>query len=856
MGALASVSLAQNTIERLEMPHLAGSASSGLIKAVAGPKGTTYSLIEGFTAANVQVLGVVKKNGSNQSLLGKWETGFVNPSAEHWLDLTVDKDGNAYVMYDTPDNLSDVNVTKVAPSGPVWTSTIAAQWRDADWNLHPMVDEGSSIAYSQANNCVFVWGQQAQGAPQPSGKLPVITKITTAGVQVYSRPISVGALTSRGQLAVDGNGDPVAGFGAMIQTDPDVPPFYSDLLVAKFLPGTGDFAWATFYDPNTDPDATVFADCSFATMTFDSSNDPVIVGGQTFVNDKGGQPYVTTGELVLKLTPDGSGIFATVRQEIDAFARTGNIFPNGVFNDPQGGFYVVGGANTYADPSYRQYTDHFDGSGKGDYAKADYGFYATGGFDGYGNLYLAGSTSTITNSGMKTRGVLRKFETAFDLDTSSQYQRTEYDLKDPVKAAATSSNLVAAVYNVFPVTKGNPVFASNEVFPSGSGFKSIGAFLVVHENPEVIGFELTESGVLAGKKAEVTITLDRPAPAGGFQVKMDSSNDKAVASRFFRIPEGQKKTSFQFPVNDTSTSQTTTLRIGPNYLLSTSLTVLANPTGVQTITLDKSTVFGGNSVVATITLTGKAAPNSKILLASTNSSIRPPKQIVLSGGETSATVTIPTDPVNRLSNGFVSATLNSTARAHLTLTAVEISTLTVDHTVLGGGLLNGTITLNRVAPKGGTQVSVVTDSAAAPSTVVTVPQDVKSVNFSIPTLAVPQDADVVFTASTTTLSATASTTVLAPKILSAKFDSDTILKDQKVVLTIRLDGVAPQGGLVISLSSSNPSALSVPPTVTAAGGSKVAKITVVGGSVDTATTVVVTATLNGRSTNATATVSN
>src|SRR5207249_691031 len=100
-----------------------------------------------------------------------------------------------------------------------------------------------------------------------------------------------------------------------------------------------------------------------------------------------------------------------------------------------------------------------------------------------------------------------------------------------------------------------------------------------------------------------------------------------------------------------------------------------------------------------------------------------PDRVVLAPGESSATVTIMTDPVTAPTKVRIIAATGTTIEASLLLLPRPAASITLDpSSVTGGGTVTGTVTLASPAPPGGTLVDLASDNAAA-----TVPQQVKIV---------------------------------------------------------------------------------------------------------------------------------
>src|SRR5919109_5060632 len=164
---------------------------------------------------------------------------------------------------------------------------------------------------------------------------------------------------------------------------------------------------------------------------------------------------------------------------------------------------------------------------------------------------------------------------------------------------------------------------------------------------------------------------------------------------------------------------------------------------------------------------------------------------------------------------------------------IGIYSLTLNPTsVTGGGPQPsiGTVMLSGLAPAGGTQVALSSNSASAsiPASVV-VPAGSTTATFTISTSAVATSTVITFTASSSGTSKSASLTVtpsLLPTVSSLTLNPTSVVGGvQSSTGTVTLSGPAPAGGAQVTLSSSNGSA-SVPASVTVPGGSSSATFTV------------------------------
>src|SRR4029077_8836464 len=185
-------------------------------------------------------------------------------------------------------------------------------------------------------------------------------------------------------------------------------------------------------------------------------------------------------------------------------------------------------------------------------------------------------------------------------------------------------------------------------------------------NPAVWDFELSSvpaslslsslslnpTSVTGGNSSTGTVTLSGLAPTGGAQVALSSSNTAAA-----RVPASVTvaagATSASFTVSTSAVAASTTVTISAAYggaTRSASLTVTPAPPPPPTLsslTLNPTSVTGGNSSTGTVTLSG-AAPSggAQVALSSGNTAAaRVPSSVTVAAGATSATFTVGTSAV-------------------------------------------------------------------------------------------------------------------------------------------------------------------------------------------------------------------
>jgi len=164
---------------------------------------------------------------------------------------------------------------------------------------------------------------------------------------------------------------------------------------------------------------------------------------------------------------------------------------------------------------------------------------------------------------------------------------------------------------------------------------------------------------------------------------------------------------------------------------------------LSSLSLNPTSVTGGNSSTGTVTLSGPApSAGAQVTLSSSNTTAaRVPSSVAVAAGATSATFTVSTSAVAASTTVTISATYSGATRsASLTVTPAPpppptVSSLTLNPAnVFGGQSSTGTVTLTGPAPAGGAQVFLSSNNGAArvPSSVM-VPAGATSATFTVNT---------------------------------------------------------------------------------------------------------------------------
>jgi thermitase len=163
----------------------------------------------------------------------------------------------------------------------------------------------------------------------------------------------------------------------------------------------------------------------------------------------------------------------------------------------------------------------------------------------------------------------------------------------------------------------------------------------------------------------------------------------------------------------------------------------------------------------------------------------------------------------------------------------------------------GTVTIDRDAPAGGTSVSIISANPnllSVPATVL-IPQGGRQATFSLNGATVTNDTNIVVTASAGGASRNVTVTIrryVNPALDSLTLSQNAVTGPANVTGTAQLN-TAPNSPMVVSLSSSNPSVASVPSSVTVPAGSTAMNFNVSCAAVSSDTTVTITGSGGGQS---------
>ena len=382
---------------------------------------------------------------------------------------------------------------------------------------------------------------------------------------------------------------------------------------------------------------------------------------------------------------------------------------------------------------------------------------------------------------------------------------------------------------------------------------TLGDFLITGFNP-----------ITGGDSTIGQIDMSGLSRTGGPTFTVTSNHPEIVPTQTFTAPASSSVFGFQAFIVTRPTNVDTDVTVTGSdgrYSFSRVLTVRAAPPPpvLQGVSVNPTSVVGGNSSIGTVTLSAPQSGATVVALSTPapTTVAQMPSSVTVPAGATSATFTITTFAVTSQFNMNIFAGLAGSPgqQALLLITPggpTGVSGLNINPVdLVGGASSTGTVTLSSAAPSGG---AVVTLSKAfsngGPGTVpvtipasVTVPAGQTSASFPIGTSSVTATTSVRITA------AYNGSTFAADMTLFTLLQSVSFNGNQPggtpATGTVGLGAPAPSGGLVVALSSGNTSLVTVPASVTVPAGQTTVTFTANTQPVTQTTGVVITASSGG-----------
>src|SRR5260370_5828939 len=277
------------------------------------------------------------------------------------------------------------------------------------------------------------------------------------------------------------------------------------------------------------------------------------------------------------------------------------------------------------------------------------------------------------------------------------------------------ASIVPAIQVPFSATSGQYVQlrALSEV--SGNSFTSMAELNVLSgttSTATLSSLTLNPTSVVGGNTSQGTVTLSAAAPPSGVVVTLTSSNlAAATVPASVNIASGPSTPTFTMTTTSLAASTSSTISASYAGVTQTAPLSVTTALALSSLTLNPTSVIGGNTSQGTVTLSA-AAPPSGVVVTLTSSNLAAatvPASVNIAAGASSATFTLTTSSVTTSTSSTISASyagVTETASLSVT-TAPAVSSSTLYPTgVIGGNTYQGTMTLSAAAPPSGALVTL------------------------------------------------------------------------------------------------------------------------------------------------------
>ena len=231
---------------------------------------------------------------------------------------------------------------------------------------------------------------------------------------------------------------------------------------------------------------------------------------------------------------------------------------------------------------------------------------------------------------------------------------------------------------------------------------------------QVSGLCLSLTSVVGGANSVATVGLTAPAPVGGFVVTISAGVGATVPASVV-VPAGA--TSATFTIGTTAVAATTNVVItAAGGGRSRTATLVVTTQKVTALAVTPTTVVGGGAITGTITIGGPApAGGFVVTLTSSKATVTVPASVTVPAGASSATFVATSNPVSTATALTITAAAGgASVKANISVTAPVVTAVGLSPlTVKGGTTSVLTVTLNGVAPAGGTVVTLASSSTTA-----------------------------------------------------------------------------------------------------------------------------------------------
>jgi hypothetical protein len=430
------------------------------------------------------------------------------------------------------------------------------------------------------------------------------------------------------------------------------------------------------------------------------------------------------------------------------------------------------------------------------------------------------------------------------------YEPWVLDPANPANAATTGDNFrdnVEQILIAVPESGDYTISVTHKGATLDSGSQAFSLIITGLEElsgPVFQSFEITPDEITHTQTTTGTVTIDRPAEAGGFTFTCVTSYPLDVPTSV-TIPEGDTSADFTItpttgPISSTSV-YSVSIRVDNVHQGSDTVAVTPVLLDIAEFQGDPDEVTGGLIATLDLTLNGPApAGGLEMSFESTNLFGAPhPDPVTIPAGDT--TISVPVLTIVQLYDSEVRIIASHSVagvwtRAQSDKTALlphEIELVLSPDGIVSTGTTTGEITLGSPAPAGGMKLYPRTGTGISMPEFVIVPEGSTTASFVVtPTLGLVTSTKVYrirLVKKVGLIHATVCDDYLYLKpllIMSVNLTPSTVTGGNTSVFRVSMNGPAPAGGYVVDLTSGNPAVATVPATATVPAGADYVDTTV------------------------------
>jgi hypothetical protein len=365
-------------------------------------------------------------------------------------------------------------------------------------------------------------------------------------------------------------------------------------------------------------------------------------------------------------------------------------------------------------------------------------------------------------------------------------------------------------------------------------------FAVAVKPATLSSLSVSPTTIVGSQPGVVKVNLTGPAPATGLTVTLMSGDERVSIPASVTFEPGVVTKSVPVETELLTSSQQVTISATGNGTTKTAKVTVV-PISVSSIILSSSPV-GGNQTTITFTLNAPA-PDGGVTLhlqSSSPTTVSLPATIAIPGEQRNVTVDYTPAVVSVDTPVTVSATYGSaTKTVTVTVKPAGFLNLNLNSSAPNGGrFVEAVFSLSGPAPEAGVLVAVsgatVSPAGAAypvelPASVF-VPAGERSLRVTLPLDPVAVTTTASITATSGGRSVTARLTLYPPVFQDFTPRPLAVRPGEATKIVVKLSGRAPAGGVVVTMTSAQPSIASIPASVTIPAGEQSVTVDVTGGA--------------------------